>query len=100
MQLSSDNTYQLRIADMSCMHCVNRVNKAALAVSDVESIEVDLENGTAIVVGGVPHKVIEAINNAGYPTIPVTETPQFCSTDAASSKIQSEPDSLEPKQNS
>ena len=100
MQPRSDNTYQLRINDMSCMHCVNRVEKAALAVSDVESIEVDLEGGTAIVSGGMPHKVIEAINDAGYPTIPVTETPEFCAIDAGSSKIQSEPDSLEPKQNS
>ncbi|NOQ79942.1 MAG: copper ion binding protein, partial [Gammaproteobacteria bacterium] len=95
MKNHTNNSYQLRINDMTCMHCVNRVKKAALNVSDVESIEVNLEKGTAVVVGGVPHIIIEAINDAGYPTVPFTDEPESCSTDSRLSNIETEYDIAE-----
>ena len=95
MKNHTNNSYQLRIDDMTCMHCVNRVKKVALNVSDVESIEVNLEKGTAAVVGGAPHIVIEAINDAGYPTVPFTDEPEICATDSRPSNIKSESDIAE-----
>ncbi|MCU7915552.1 MAG: heavy metal translocating P-type ATPase [Candidatus Thiodiazotropha sp. (ex Gloverina cf. vestifex)] len=71
-------TYRLSIDGMSCGHCVSAVEKAVSTVPGVESVEVDLENNSAEVVGGLPHASIEAIKQAGYEARPIAEVPQSC----------------------
>ena len=39
----------LKIEGMSCMHCVNAVKNALNAINGVDSAEVNLESGTAII---------------------------------------------------
>jgi len=72
------NNYALSIEDMTCNHCVGRVEKAALAVDGVTSIDVNLETASAQVVGGLPHQVIAAITAAGYPSKPIAVIPEHC----------------------
>jgi len=51
---------------MSCQHCVNSVTKAASAVSNVKSVEVSLEQAQALIYGGDPEQVRDAIIEAGF----------------------------------
>lgn len=66
-----DNFYQLHISDMSCEHCAAKIKKTALLVNQVKTIEINLEKGEAIVSGGLPHEVIQAITELGYPCEPL-----------------------------
>ncbi len=59
--------YTVLVDDMTCASCVGRVEKAILAVPGVEQAAVDLVNGNALVVGGDPQAVVEAIVDQGYP---------------------------------
>jgi P-type Cu+ transporter len=70
--------YRISISGMTCPHCVARVKKTALAIEGVEAIEVNLESGTALVSGGKPHQVIEAISAKGYPAKPIVEISDSC----------------------
>ncbi len=72
------NSYRIAVADMTCSHCVGRVEKAALSVANVKSATVDLEGAFVDVVGGLPHEVIEAISDAGYPAKPIAVIPDNC----------------------
>ncbi len=72
------SSYRIFVADMTCGHCVARVEKAALTVTGVESAMVDLEAAFVDVIGGLPHQVIEAISGAGYPAKPIADTPNNC----------------------
>ncbi len=62
-----NNHYILNISSMNCGHCVATVSKTALAVNGVVSIDVDLENAQASVVGGEAEQLIKAISDAGFP---------------------------------
>ncbi len=73
-----DGSYQLSVDEMSCQHCVGAVEKAVLTVDGVSSAKVDLPGGYVIVSGGIPHKVIEAITEAGYPAKPQPKIPDSC----------------------
>jgi len=70
--------YRLAVTGMSCGHCVATVEQAVSAVPGVTSVAVSLERGDAEVVGGVPHRVIEAIREAGYDARPIAESPESC----------------------
>jgi len=61
------HSYQIQIRVMTCHHCVTRVEKAALSVEQVESIDINLDKGEAIITGGSPVQVIQAISRSGYP---------------------------------
>jgi len=61
------HSYQIQIRDMTCHHCVTRVEKTALSVEQVESIDINLDKGEAIITGGSPVQVIQAISRSGYP---------------------------------
>ncbi|WP_198264597.1 heavy metal translocating P-type ATPase [sulfur-oxidizing endosymbiont of Gigantopelta aegis] len=78
MSENQTKSYSIGIEDMTCEHCVASVSKAALAISNVESIDVDLENSLARIKGGLPHEVIEAITLAGYPAHPIADIPESC----------------------
>ncbi|MCU7959685.1 MAG: heavy metal translocating P-type ATPase [gamma proteobacterium symbiont of Bathyaustriella thionipta] len=72
------SSYTILVDDMSCQHCVQAVEKASLSVSGVSSARVDLDEGIVQVTGGLPHKVIEAIKQAGYSAKPQPDIPDSC----------------------
>lgn len=89
-----DRQYKIHINDMTCSHCVARVEKTALAVNGVQSIEVDLEQGEALVTGGLPHEVIQAISNAGYPASPIADIPESCPIESPFSSDKNPADNI------
>ena len=57
----------LTIEGMMCAHCVAHVDKALRAVPGVESVEVDLTAGTAVVTGSAAEEALRAaVAEAGY----------------------------------
>jgi copper chaperone len=62
------DTIQIKVAGMTCMHCVNAVKKALAAVDGVEAVvEVSLDAGSATVRGKVnPEALLAAVKSAGY----------------------------------
>jgi cation transport ATPase len=56
----------IKVTGMMCPHCQAHVEKALLAVSGVERVEVDLQGGKATVVGGDTNALVQAIIDAGY----------------------------------
>jgi Cu+-exporting ATPase len=67
--------YRVLVDDMTCASCVGRVEKAILSVPGVEQAAVDLVNQNALVVGGDPEAVVEAIIDQGYPARLVEAAP-------------------------
>ncbi len=64
---------ELKVAGMSCGHCVARVKKALEQVDGVREAEVSLDPGHAVVHGeGLdPALLVAAIDDAGYDATPV-----------------------------
>lgn len=61
------DTVHLNITGMTCNHCVMRAQKALQAVAGVESAEVSLEPGQAVVTGNAAvQELITAVKEAGY----------------------------------
>lgn len=65
---------QLRVADMSCQHCVHAISQAVQAVAGVSKVEISLDDKSV----RVEHSdevqlstLIEAIKDAGYEEIAV-----------------------------
>ena len=59
------NTFDVQ--GMTCGHCVRSVTEEISAVDGVESVDVDLEKGTAVVAGDAePEAVKAAVKEAGY----------------------------------
>jgi len=57
----------LKVTGMTCGHCVGTVTKALEHVSGVESAEVSLEKGQAVVTGRAdPQALIDALKEEGY----------------------------------
>lgn len=75
---TTSNSYTLLVTDMSCEHCVQAVETAALSVDGVTEARVDLDQGLVQVSGGKPHAVIEAIARAGYEARPKAQIPESC----------------------
>jgi copper chaperone CopZ len=64
---SQQTTTEIKVAGMSCEHCVAAVENAAKGVPGVTQATVDLKAGTATVMGAFDRQqVIEAIKSAGY----------------------------------
>lgn len=63
----STGGYRIQIDGMTCASCVGRVEKAILAVAGVENAAVNLVEGVAVVSGGEPGQVVNAIIDSGYP---------------------------------
>jgi len=70
--------YTLQVGEMSCEHCKATVTAAVRSVEGVTECRVNLEEGSVDVVGGTPHLVIAAIEEAGYPAQPKVVVPKFC----------------------
>ena len=63
-------TTKLKITGMSCNHCVTNATKSLEAVAGVESVEVKLESGSAIVTGEADsEQLIAAVKEAGYEAV-------------------------------
>ena len=61
------DTTNLKITGMSCKHCVMNATKAIETVEGVDSVEVTLEPGGAVVVGSAnAESLIAAVTSAGY----------------------------------
>ena len=61
----------LKITGMSCEHCVKSAAKALEAVDGVDSVDVTLEPGGAIVSGNADKdQLIAAVTTAGYEAVP------------------------------
>jgi copper ion binding protein len=73
-----EETTLLSVEEMTCGHCVGRVERALKAVPGVVSVTVDLGAGTASVQGGgscpslFGQKMIMALEEAGYPARVIT----------------------------
>lgn len=64
---SQQMTKEFNIKGMNCAHCRSSVEKAIAAVPDVESVDVDLSKGLAIVSGNAaPADIEEAVRRAGF----------------------------------
>ncbi|HID46655.1 MAG TPA: copper-translocating P-type ATPase [Chromatiaceae bacterium] len=61
-----DDAYELAIEDMTCSSCVATVEKAIRAVPGVRDVAVSLLEKNAIVHGGDPRAVIDAVIDQGY----------------------------------
>lgn len=60
----------LKVNGMSCNHCKNAVEKAVKSISDVESVQVNLELGQVVVEGSADYdRLVKAIEEAGYEVI-------------------------------
>lgn len=64
---SEQETVEIKVAGMSCEHCVAAVGKAARSVPGVTEAVVDLKAGLVKVEGSFDRaQVIAAIKSAGY----------------------------------
>lgn len=62
---------KLNISGMKCGGCVASVEKALRAQTDVESVEVSLENACAVINGQADAAVLaKAVTDAGFPAEP------------------------------
>jgi copper chaperone len=60
-------TINLSISGMSCNHCVASAEQALTAVAGVETVEVSLEPGMAVITGTANvQDLIAAVKDAGY----------------------------------
>ena len=62
--------YILRIPDMSCQHCVNRISEA-LEEAGISKYRVDLESKTVSLQTTDLNEVLLALDEAGYSAKPV-----------------------------
>ncbi len=57
----------LQVSGMTCGHCVMRVTKALQKIPGIESAQVDLAKGEAVVRGNVQAEaLVAAVKTAGY----------------------------------
>jgi len=62
-----NHTTKLAVSGMTCAHCVTAVTRALRSVPGVESAQVSLEQGQAIVVGSADaQRLIQAVEKEGY----------------------------------
>ena len=59
-------SYQISISDITCQHCVSRVEKIIDGIDGVISGQVNLVDKSAQVIGGDPGSVVKAIIEQGY----------------------------------
>lgn len=60
---------QFKVEGMTCGHCVQAVTRELSSVPGVDSVDVDLEQGTATVTsaGGIDRELVRAaVDEAGY----------------------------------
>ena len=61
---------RLKVAGMTCNHCVEGVTRALKQVPGVEEVQVVLEGGLAVVTGAVDRAaLVAAVTEEGYETV-------------------------------
>ena len=66
------HTVTLTITGMTCQHCVKNTREALENVAGVESVEVTLEPGQAVIQGTATiDALIQSVKDAGYAATPV-----------------------------
>jgi copper chaperone len=61
------NMTMFKVTGMTCANCIRHVTEAAKSVSGVQSVDVDLEAGTASITGSADNQaIVDAIVAAGY----------------------------------
>ncbi len=62
---------ELKVKGMNCTHCVQSVTRALAACVGVEQVEVELEDGSARVVGEgmVAHQLLDAVSSLGFEAV-------------------------------
>lgn len=63
------SSLRFKVDGMSCEHCRQQVERAALAVAGVTAAQVDLAAATLTVTGGAPAAVRRAVEEAGYTAV-------------------------------
>ena len=67
------NTTTYEVQGMTCDHCVRAVTEEVGAVDGVESVDVSLEQGAAVVTGDAdPEAVRAAVTEAGFEVVGVS----------------------------
>lgn len=61
-----EQPYKISISDITCQHCVTRVEKIISSMSGVAEANVNLVEKSALVYGGEPDEVVKAIIDQGY----------------------------------
>jgi P-type Cu+ transporter len=74
MQIQKDQNYQIQVNGMTCDHCMDKVRKSDFTIDGVKSIDVNREECTAILTGGIADDVLQVNSNAGYPAQLITES--------------------------
>lgn len=65
--MAYEDTIKLNVEGMTCGHCQSAVKNALESVDGVQSAEVDLQSGTAIVKGASNYQdLIGAVEEEGY----------------------------------
>ncbi len=64
-------TITYNVTGMSCQHCVNAITEEVTKVDDVDTVVVDLDNGTVSVTGAEldDASLKAAIDEAGYEVV-------------------------------
>lgn len=67
MSISSGETHSYSVEGMTCGHCRLSVSEEISAIDGVESVDVDLDSGRAVVEGSFTDEQIRAaVEGAGY----------------------------------
>jgi len=59
-------THTYSVPGISCGHCKSAIEGEVSSVADVESVDVDIDAKTVVVVGGSDAAIRSAIDDAGY----------------------------------
>lgn len=60
--------YIIKVPDMSCMHCVNRIDKA-LSDMGLTDFEINLEDKTVTLDSNKIAEILDVLDDAGYPAV-------------------------------
>ncbi|MBL3616542.1 MAG: cation transporter [gamma proteobacterium endosymbiont of Lamellibrachia anaximandri] len=67
LRMESSVSIKLNVTGMTCPHCVNHVTKALQGVGGVETVEVSLDAGEAVITGSAAvDLLVAAVKDAGY----------------------------------
>ena len=65
---------QFSVDDMSCQHCMHRIESVVGGCEEVESVNIDLEGKTVTVTSSLEIPALVALfDEAGYTAMPVSE---------------------------
>jgi copper chaperone CopZ len=73
-ELKGSRSQRIRVDGMKCLACADKVESALRTLSGVESVDVDVSEGTATVAGDVEAQdLIQALSYTDYQARPLRE---------------------------